>query len=216
MSLRQKNFIFVFILAACAAYAGWRLFAPEAGGTITAPFRRVALQEDVTPLATPTDLPPTPTETLLPAPELPTPESATPLTLAWAGAPTYLESQPGYDFRLEYEDALWALTEDETGQPALLHRQLPYCKIAPTGGRGLLRGGSVESEFREIGPYLFEVVTVSQDGVVQFVNYFGGDGVVLTGFQVSFREQVDECLQAAETVLATLSFTLAPTPTPEP
>jgi hypothetical protein len=50
--------------------------------------------------------------------------------------------------------------------------------------------------------------------VVQFVNYIGGDGVILTGFQVTFQDQKDTCLQAAETLLATLSSVAVPGPTP--
>jgi len=79
--------------------------------------------------------------------------------------------------------SLWALTEDETGIPALIHRKIPYCKIVPTGGgRGTPRGWTSDDQFRDVGPIRYEVVTVSQNNVVQFVNYFGSNGVVRTGF----------------------------------
>lgn len=173
--------------------------------------------EEITPLDTPTDMQPTPTETLLPTPELPTPESTAPVFEAWVDLPTYLaESQPGFAFRVDFNASLWALTLDDMGQPALLHRDIPYCKIAMATGRGMSRDMTAESQFVEIGSYLFEVRTVSRDGVVQFVNYFGGDNVVFTGFQVSFQEQQAECIQAAEIILVTLSSVVAPTATPTP
>ena len=42
------------------------------------------------------------------------------------------------------------------------------------------------------------------NGVKQFVNYTGGDGNILTAFEVSFQDQADQCLTDAETVLAEL------------
>ena len=169
-----------------------------------------------TPLTTPTDLPPTPTETLPPTPELPTPASLTQALETWSGAPTYVaESQPGLYFSVEYDGSSWALTEDELGSPALVHRHIPYCQIAPVGGRGLPAGWTVDDQFRAVGEVQYEVVTASQDGVVQFVNYFSG-GAVQTGFQVTFQEQRDECLQAAEAVLATLTSVPAPPATLTP
>jgi hypothetical protein len=50
----------------------------------------------------------------------------------------------------------------------------------------------------------YEVNTVLLNGVKQFVTYLGGDGVIFTGFQVNFVDQVDACLTNAETVLGTL------------
>jgi hypothetical protein len=59
-------------------------------------------------------------------------------------------------------------------------------------------------------------VSVSRNGELQYVNYFGGDGTVFTGFQVKFETLAEDCLRDAETVLATLSSALVPTPTPTP
>jgi hypothetical protein len=191
----------------CAAKA-----TPAVPARLHAP--RIA-EQDITPLATPTDLPPTPTETLLPTTELPTSQSVTPKLDTWSGAPTYAaESQPGYFFSVVYDVSLWALTEDEVGTLGLLSRKIPYCKIVPIGGRGTPRGWTVDDQFRDIGVIQYEVVTASQNDIVQFVNYFGGDGTVLTGFQVSFQDQKDECIRMAEIILSTLSSTVAPTPTP--
>ena len=215
MSLYSKIFLTGLILLACAGCLGKTApVAAEPPGVLSP---RIA-DQDVTPLATPTDLPPTPTETLPPTPKLPAPESLAPDIQPWVGALTYAAApQPGYYFRVDYDASLWALTEDETGIPALIHRKIPYCKIVPTGGgRGTPRGWTSDDQFRDVGPIRYEVVTVSQNNVVQFVNYFGSNGVVRTGFQVSFQEQKDMCIQAAETILATLSSVAAPTPTPTP
>ncbi len=157
------------------------------------------------------------TPTLLPTPELPTPESQAPVLEAWSGQPTYTEeSEPGFDFRVDYNISKWALIQNETGFPALAHRDIPYCQIVATAGRGLPRGWTVESTFRTIGALEFEVAIASQGGQVQFVNYFGRSGNIVTGFQVSFLEQMDACLGDAETVFATLTSVPAATPTPSP
>jgi hypothetical protein len=157
------------------------------------------------------------TPTLLPTPELPTPESQTPALEAWTGQPSYTEeSEPGFDFRVDYDISKWALIQNETGFPALAHRDIPYCQIVATAGRGLPRGWTVESTFRTIGTLQFEVAVASQAGQVQFVNYFGRSGNIVTGFQVSFLEQMEACLADAETVFATLTSVPAATPTPSP
>jgi hypothetical protein len=216
MSRRQRVWLLAIVLLVGGASLGWWLLAAPGSGLAGIRFLRFQKDTNVTPMATPTNLPPAPTETLLPTLELPTPESLTPLILEWVSAPTYVaESQPGYAARLQYDDSLWAMTVDELGSPALVHRQIPYCQIAPAAGRGLPRGWQqTDDQFRYIGPVQFEVVTISQNGVTQFANYFGGDGITLTGFQVSFQSQMDECLRAAETVLATLSSTSAPISNP--
>lgn len=216
MSRRNKVLATGVILLACVLVLGWVLSGPP--GTLRPSIlERLARQEQFTPLASPTDLPPTPTETLLPTAELPTPESVLPQAEVWTAAPSYpAESRPGYDFRLFYDGSAWALTVDELGLPALVHRQIDYCQVVPAAGRGLTRGFQSESEMRLLGRLTFEVVTVSQNEEVKFINYFGGDGVILTGFQVSFQEPRQACLQAVEAVLQTLSSVLAPTPTPTP
>jgi hypothetical protein len=62
----------------------------------------------------------------------------------------------------------------------------------------------------------FYISTAYENGVKKFVTYTGGDGKILTAFQVSFQEQADQCLADAETVLTTLrsvaSFQATPTP----
>jgi hypothetical protein len=215
MTLRWKITLIAIVVLLLAAITSWRLFAPitrlATGSSI-----RLEQNSDFIPLDTPTDLPPTPTETLLPYIPLPTPESYIPVIESWAGMPTYAESQPGYFFRVDYDGSLWSLTWDETGTLALIHRTIPYCKILPTAGRGLPRGWTVDDQFRDIGTLRYEVVTASQNGMVQFVNYFSGDGVVLTGFQVSFQEQMNDCLLASEIILGSLTSVVAPSPTVTP
>jgi hypothetical protein len=170
-----------------------------------------------TPEPSPTALVASLTPTQLFTPELPTPESQVPTLEVWAGQPTYVEeSEPGLDFRVNYNSSLWALIQNETGFPALAHREIPYCQIVPTAGRGLSRGWTVDSTFRTIGTLVFEVATVSQEGQVKFVNYFGRSRGIVTGFQVSFLEQMEACLANAETVFVTLTSAPAATPTPSP
>jgi hypothetical protein len=73
----------------------------------------------------------------------------------------------------------------------------------------------VEHDFRTIGSADFDVNTITQQGVVQFVAYVGGDRHILTGFQVAFEEQQDQCIQDAELIFATLrSLAAIPTATP--
>lgn len=217
MSKRRIILLGIVIVLALIGFAGWRFLVFPVTHPASVSSMRFQQGEEITPLDTPTNMPPTPTETLLPTQELPTPESTSPVFEFWIDLPTYMaESQPGFAFRVEFDASLWALTQDETGQPALLHREIPYCKITSVTGRGTSRDMLVESKFADIGPYRFEVVTVSRSGVVQFVNYFGGDGVVFTGFQVSFQEQSQACIQAAENIFVTLSSVMAPTPTLTP
>jgi hypothetical protein len=167
---------------------------------------RQANQADVTLPATPTNYPPTPTETLLPMRPLPSPELTMSAIQSWIEAPTYAEeSIPGYDFKLNFDPSIWALTYDDMGNTALYHRDIPYCKIIPIAGRGTPRDWTVDDQFRTLGSFRYEVVTLSQGGAVRFINYFGGDGIILTGFQVSSQALDLNCYPAAETVLATLA-----------
>ena len=220
MSPYLKVILASLLLLACAGCLARNAAAPAEATPVVEPHglsHDVANDQGVTPLNTPTDLPPTPSETQLPQIELPTPESTVLLLESWIGAPTYaVDSQPGYFFRVNYSPALWALVADDTGLPALVHRDIPYCQMTTASGRGTPRGVTVTSQSRDIGALRYEVVTVSQNDVVQYVNYFGGDAMVKTGFQVSFQEQQAACLQAAEVVLASLTSVVAPTPTPTP
>ncbi len=195
----------IFLVGILGAAFLWRISVQNPLGT-GQPIARMADHEDVTLPATPTDFPPTPTETLLPMPPLPSPQLTMPASEAWIGAPTYAtDSTSGYDFRLDYDPSIWALTFDDMGNIALYHRDIPYCKIIPIAGRGTPRDWTVDDQFRSLGQIRYEVVTVSQGGIVKYVNYFGGDGFILTGFQVSSQALRQECYPAAEMVLATLT-----------
>jgi len=170
-----------------------------------------------TPQPTPTRIPSTPVETPLPPLELPTELSNLPALLAWDGAPTYLgDSQPGYAFRVFYDPETWALTQDQFGYPALGHRAIPYCVISVTSGRGLPANVSVEQDILYTDTVTFSVGTAFENGVKKFVTYTGGDGKIITAFQVSFEEQADECLTDAQTVLTTLRSVPASQATPTP
>jgi hypothetical protein len=158
-----------------------------------------------------------PTDTPLPTLDLPTEAVNAPAQMVWDGLPTYLgESLPGYSFRVQYDPDLWALTTDQFGFPALAHRQIPTCVISVTSGRGLPGNMSVEHDTLQAGNIMFDVGNVYENGILKFVTYTGGDGTIITGFQVSFEELVDECLLDAETVLATLKSVPVSQATPQP
>ncbi len=124
----------------------------------------------------------------------------------WDGVPTYLaDSQPGFDFRVRFDPDVWALTTDQFGFPALGHRSIPTCIISPASGRGLPPNVTVVQEVRKVGTVRYQISTAYLNDVKQFVNYTGGDGTILTAFQVSFQDQADQCISDAETVLATLT-----------
>lgn len=169
-----------------------------------------------TPAASSTAFGPTPTETLLPPLELPTERPNAPLRLPWTGLPTYPgDSEPDLLFRVDYNPDLWAQTEGNYGDIVLAHRQIEYCTITPWSGRGLPMDWKVEHDFRYIGSAAFDVNTVLFQGRVQFVAYVGGDRRVLTGFQVSFEGNSEQCLADAEVIFGTLrSLAAVPTPTP--
>lgn len=148
---------------------------------------------------------PVSTDTPLPTLELPTEVAHPPALQSWDGLPTYLaESKPDFYFRLRFDPAVWALTTDQYGFPALGHRQIPGCIITPSAGRGLALNSSVEHSVRKIGVVSYQVSTAYVNGVKQFVSYTGGDGNIYTAFQVSFQDQADQCLTDAEMVLAEL------------
>ena len=157
------------------------------------------------------------TDAPLPTLDLPTEARNAPAQMVWDGVPTYLgESTPGYLFRVTYDPDLWALTTDQFGFPALAHRQVSACVISVASGRGLPGNMSVEHEILQAGNITFDVGNVYENGVLTFVTYTGGDGTIITGFQVSFEELVDECLLDAETVLATLRSVPVSQATPQP
>jgi len=158
---------------------------------------------------------PTPPPTLLPTGTLPsasgtplpptrTPRPATPVIETWSGLPVFVESQPGARFSLEFDSNRWGRVADTFGFPALAHRHLPSCQFGTLVGRGLPAGASATQSFRNLGGIRFEVIRVSEGGALRYVNYIGGDGVILAGFRVSFGEQVEPCIGEAETILSTL------------
>jgi hypothetical protein len=158
-----------------------------------------------------------PTDTALPTLDLPTEAVNAPAQMVWDGVPTYLgESLPGYAFRVTYDPDLWALTTDQFGFPALGHRQVSACVISVTSGRGLPGNMTVEHEQLNVGNITFDVGRVAENGVLKFVTYTGGDGTIITGFQVSFEELVDECLLDAEAVISTLRSVPVSQATPQP
>jgi len=159
----------------------------------------------------------TPTETQLPPLELPTEAVNAPARMVWDGAPTYLgDSTPGYAFRVTYDPDLWAVTSDQFGFPALAHRNIEYCVIAVTSGRGLPANVSIEHDVLYTDNVTFDVGIAYENGVKKSVTYTGGDGTIITGFEVSFQDQVDACIADAVTVLSTLKSVPVSQATPQP
>ena len=159
----------------------------------------------------------TPTETQLPPLLLPTEAVNAPATLVWDGTPTYLgDSTPGYSFRVTYNPDVWALTADQFGFPALGHRNIPSCTISVTSGRGMPANVVVEHDVLDTGSVTFDVGIGYENGVKKFVTYTGGDGTIVTAFEVSFLDQGDACLADAVTVLSTLRSVPVSQATPQP
>ena len=220
--------LIIFLLTSCAP-------RPQSNAAIaqTAPTSQpvnpaIAQQALDTPTAAPSDTPqpaftssptatftsqpfalqftPVPTDTPLPTLELPTQAPNQKTLQIWDGVPTYLaDSQPGFDFRVRFDPDVWALTTDQFGAPALGHRTIPTCIISPASGQGMPLNVTVQQEVRKVGTIRYQISTAYLNGVKQFVNYTGGDGTILTAFQVTFQDQVDQCVSDAETVLATLT-----------
>ncbi len=205
------------LLASCAAIPT-AVFPPPAPTATFRPFQPLVLpsptavqptpSEALTPTPEPfaLDLTPLPTETALPTLEIPTVAPRAPALEVWDGVPTYLaDSQPGYDFRVQYDRDAWALTTDSYGAPALVHRAIRNCIMSPAAGHGLPPNAAVVQDVRKIEAIRYQISTVSVNGVRQSVIYTGGDGRILTGFQVSLDERPDQCVLEAETVLGTLA-----------
>jgi hypothetical protein len=175
-----------------------------------------------TPLPSMTPLPTitvTAPETPLPTLDLPTLKAVEPALNVWDGLPTYLgDSQPGYYFRVKYDPEIWGLTQDSYGQPALGHRKIEYCILAPGGLAGMPPGIQVEHDTRQIGPLFFDFNVVLLQGVRQFVTYQAqtADRTIFTSFQVNFVNEIDACLVDAEAVLATLTSVQESQATPIP
>ena len=192
--------------------------ATEANPTIAVP---ATATQDSLQSTTPTpgpfalELTPFPTATALPALVLPT-QPAFPQELqVWDGLPTYpAESRSDLYFRLLYDPASWARTTDPFGSPALASRSIPGCVLTPSIGRGMPLSGSADHDVRQIGTTTFEISVVSVNDVIQFVNYTGGDGAILTAFELNFAEEGDPCRSEAEQVLGTLRSVAAIEATP--
>lgn len=159
----------------------------------------------------------TPTETQLPPLDLPTEALNALARMVWDGVPTYPgDSTPGYAFRVTYDPDVWAVTNDQFGFPALGHRNIEYCVIAVTSGRGMPLNITVEHDVLYTDKVTFDVGTAFENGVKKFTTYTGGDGTIITGFEVSFQDQVDACLADAVTVLSTLRSVPVSQATPQP
>lgn len=192
---------------------------PPAFQSLEAPTKEPtsAVTETSTAVPTPTQVLTTPTDTPLPTLELPTEPANAPEQLVWDGLPTYLaDSAPGYSFRVTYEPERWAVTTDQFGFPALAHRNIPGCVITPTSGRGLPANTTVEHSVLSTDHVTFDVGEVYEDGTLKFVTYTGGDGRILTGFEVTFEEQADECRREAVKVFSTLTSVPVSQATPQP
>ena len=191
---------------------------PPAFQSLEAPTRAVTPSQPTPALQpTSTQVLPTRTDTPLPTLELPTEVVNPPAQMVWDGVPTYLaESTPGFAFRVTYDPELWALTTDQFGFPALGHRTIPACVISVTSGRGLPLSMTVEHDMLSMGDVTFDIGNVFENGVLKFVTYTGGNGTIITGFQVSFEEQADECRAQAFAVLSTLTSIPASRATPTP
>src|SRR5215213_6564145 len=162
--------------------------------------------ETSTAKPSPTQIVSTSTDTPLPTLELPTEVINPPAKSVWDGVPTYPgESTPGYMFRVTYDPEFWALTTDQFGFPALGHRNIPGCVISVTSGRGLPANMVVDHDVLYTGNITFDVGKVSENGVLKFVTYTGGNGTIITGFQVDFQERTETCLTEAEKVVSTLT-----------
>ncbi len=169
------------------------------------------------PVEAATSAPAVQTDTPLPTLALPSEAFNAPAQMVWDGVPTYPgESTPGYAFRVTYDPALWALTTDQFGFPALAHRQVSACIISVTSGRGLPGDMAVEHDVLYTGKIKFDVGKVYENGVLKFVTYTGGDGTIITAFEVSFETLADECLMDAETVISTLRSVPVSEATPQP
>lgn len=229
--IRQVTFILIIslFLTSCGGAATQLPAATEAPATeppaaTEAPAFPVIIETTVSPEPAPTATPVptqtpaiTQTETPLPTLELPTEATNAPAKMVWDGTPTYPgDSTPGYAFRVTYDPDLWAVTSDQFGFPALGHRNIPNCVIAVTSGRGMPPNITVEHDVLYTDTVTFDVGVAFENGVKKFVTYTGGDGTIITAFEVSFQEQADACIADAVTVLSTLRSVPLSQATPQP
>ncbi len=225
-----RRIIFILILCLLITSCGGGAAAPTEAPAATEPPATAApefpLVVENSPIAEPaqTSTPAatftpsiTETDTPLPPLELPTEAANAPAKMAWDGTPTYLgDSTPGYAFRVTFDPDLWALTSDQFGYPALGHRGIEYCVIAVTSGRGLPANVTVEHDVLYADKIAYDVSIASENGIKKFVAYTGGDGTIVTAFEVSFQNDVDACIADAVTVLSTLQSVPVSQATPQP
>jgi hypothetical protein len=202
--------LLITMLSACGAPAkGPSLVPASTNAVLASPSAPATGTPSPLPLPSQTLTPapgPTATETALPTLELSTLEAFEPALDVWDGLPTYIaDSLPGYYFRVKFNPRVWGLTQDNYGQPALGHRDIGDCILAPGGVRGMSPGTQVEHDTRQIGKLFFEINTVLINGQRQFVTYQATDKTIFTSFQVNFVTDLDACLKDAEAVLATLT-----------
>ena len=74
---------------------------------------------------------------------------------------------------------------------------------------------------RLIGAFVVRILTlhkgnVFENGELKFVTYTGGNGTIITGFQVNFEEQANECRAYAFAVISSLTSVPASQATPMP
>lgn len=62
----------------------------------------------------------------------------------------------------------------------------------------------------------FDVGTAFENGVKKFVTFTGGDGKIITAFEVSFDQESDTCVRDAVSVLSTLKSVPVSQATPAP
>jgi hypothetical protein len=168
----------------------------------------------VPPTSTPA---PTTTASPLPTLELPTLASNPPALEVWDGPPTYLaDSAAGYYFRVRYDPQRWALVIDQLGQAALSHRQIPYCTITPSAGRGLPPGVRVEHEIIYAEGLSIDVGKAFQGDRLVFITYQVSDGTIFTGFEVNFQEDSQACASDALDVIETMRPVPVSQATPQP
>lgn len=158
----------------------------------------------------------TPVETQLPELELPTLPVNGPSRMSWTGLPTYpVETDGNFLFRVDYDPASWAQTRGNFGGNVLASRVIPFCVITPINNNELPVAWKVDHQTRILGSTVFDVHTAILQDAAQFVTFIGGDGNILTSFQVTFKGNGQECLNQSEIVIASLrSFASIPTPTP--
>ena len=73
---------------------------------------------------------------------------------------------------------------------------------------------NVEHDILRTDTVTFDVGTAFENGVRKFVTFTGGDGNIITAFEVSFGEESDACLADAVAVLSTLRSVRASQATP--